>query len=264
MSAHLGTLVVVGGGNMGGALVGGLIAGGWEPARITVVDLDETKRAELAARHGVATATQPVPADGAVVAVKPGDAAAMCTRLGQIGVPRILSIAAGLSAATLQDAAGGGSRVVRAMPNTPALVREGVSAMCGSASCDDDDLDWAESVLSAVGQVVRIPESQMDAFTAVAGSGPAYVFLLAEALMAAGVAEGLPPATADAIVRGLLRGAGILLAESADSAAVLRERVTSPNGTTAAGLAVFEERGLRAIVHEVVRAAAARSAEMGR
>jgi hypothetical protein len=98
-------------------------------------------------------------------------------------------------------------------------------------------------VLSAVGQVVRIPESQMDAFTAVAGSGPAYVFLLAEALMAAGVAEGLPPATADAIVRGLLRGAGILLAESADSAAVLRERVTSPNGTTAAGLAVFEERG---------------------
>lgn len=264
MSSHTGTLVVMGGGNMGGALIGGLIAAGWEPGRVTVVDPDAAKRDALAALHGVATSAEPVRADGAVVAVKPGDAAAVCTRLGELGVPRILSIAAGLSAATLQEAAGAGSRVVRAMPNTPALVREGVSAMCGSASCDEDDLAWAESVLSAVGLVVRIPESQMDAFTAVAGSGPAYVFLLAEALVAAGAAEGLPPDTADAIVRGLLRGAGILLADSTATAAVLRERVTSPNGTTAAGLAVFEERGLRAIVHDVVRAAAARSAEMGR
>ena len=264
MSATSGTLVVMGGGNMGGALVGGLVAAGWEPDRITVVDPDAAKRDSLAALHGVVTAAEPSRADGAVVAVKPGDAAAVCIRLGELGVPRILSIAAGLSAATLQEAAGPGSRVVRAMPNTPALVREGVSAMCGSASCNEDDLAWAESVLSAVGTVVRIPESQMDAFTAVAGSGPAYVFLLAEALVAAGVAEGLPPDTADAIVRGLLRGAGILLAGSTDPASVLRERVTSPNGTTAAGLAVFEEGGLRALVHEVVRAAAARSAEMGR
>lgn len=244
--------------------MGGLVAAGVEPQRITVVDPDDAKRADLASRHGVAVSTTPVRADGAVVAVKPADAPAVCATLGQLGVPRILSIAAGLSATVLQEAAGMASHVVRAMPNTPALVREGVSAVCGSASCDESDLAWAESVLAAVGLVVRIPEAHMDAFTAVAGSGPAYLFLVAEALVAAGVAEGLPPATADVIVRQLLKGSGILLAESSESAAMLRERVTSPNGTTAAGLAVFEEQGLRALVHEVVRAAAARSAEMGR
>ena len=176
----------------------------------------------------------------------------------------MLSIAAGISVATLQQAVGSTVVAVRAMPNTPALVKEGVTAICGSSACTEEDYVWAESLLSAVGLVVRVPESQMDAVTAVAGSGPAYIFLMAEALLAAGIAEGLPHDVADALVRQLFRGSGILLADSSDSPATLREKVTSPNGTTAAGLAVFEESKLREIVHNVVKAAAARSAEMGK
>jgi pyrroline-5-carboxylate reductase len=130
--------------------------------------------------------------------------------------------------------------------------------------CNDADLDWAESVLSAVGLVVRVPESQMDAVTAVAGSGPGYVFLFAEALLAAAIEEGLPAGVADALVRQLFKGAGALLASSDESPATLRERVTSPNGTTFAGLSVLESDGLRASVHKAVRAAAVRSAEMGK
>lgn len=263
MSQTVPRLVVVGGGNMGTALVGGLVSSGWEPDSILVVELDPDKRARLSSELGVRVAESAVGADGAVIAVKPIDAASVCAELAAQGTPRIVSIAAGISVGALQSAGGPSVRVVRAMPNTPALVREGVTAICGSDACEESDFAWAESVLSAVGVVVRVPESQMDAVTAVAGSGPAYVFLLAEALHDAAVAEGLPTDVAHVLVRQLFRGAGILLAESPDEPGTLRERVTSPNGTTAAGLAVFETRGLREIVHDVVRAAAARSKEMG-
>lgn len=249
---------------MGAALIGGLVAGGWDPASIVVVELDADKREALTRQYGVVVTDTLVAADGALIAVKPNDVAAVCANLAALGTPRVLSIAAGISVATLQAAAGTNTKVVRAMPNTPALVREGVTAICGSASCDENDFVWAESLLSAVGVVVRVPESQMDAVTAVAGSGPAYLFLLAESLLDAALSEGLPDAVAQVLVRQLFRGAGILLAESSDSPATLRERVTSPNGTTAAGLSVFEERGLREIVKDVVRAAADRSRDMGR
>ena len=249
---------------MGSALLGGLIDGGWDPSTVCVVEIDDAKRENLARELGVQTSTQPVAADGALIAVKPADAAAVCSELAALGVPRLLSIAAGISVATLEAAAGPGCAVVRAMPNTPALVREGVTAICGSSACSEDDFAWAESLLTAVGVVVRVPESQMDAVTAVAGSGPAYVFLLAESMLAAAEREGLPADVADTLVRQLFRGAGILLAGSPDSPALLREKVTSPNGTTAAGLAEFEASGLREIVNKVVRAAAHRSAEMGR
>lgn len=270
MSSSVPRLVVVGGGNMGTALVGGLVGSGWDPASIVVVELDAVKRDALSRELGVSTSDAIVRAEGGVIAVKPGDSLDVCARLAAAGVPRVLSIAAGVSVAALQEAATGSEssqgsvRVLRAMPNTPALVREGATALCASAECGEADWVWAESVLSAVGLVVRVPESQMDAVTAVAGSGPAYVFLLAESLLAAARAEGLPDDVAEALVRQLFRGAGILLAASEDAPGTLRERVTSPNGTTAAGLAVFEERGLREIVHDVVRAAAARSREMGR
>lgn len=257
-------LVVIGGGNMGSALIGGLIDAGWDPSTICVVEIDATKRDQLAASFGVATSDVVVAADGALVAVKPGDVAGVCTKVAALGVPRLLSIAAGISVQTLERAAGPSCAVVRAMPNTPALVGEGVTAICAGGSAGEGDLDWAESLLTSVGVVVRVPESQMDAVTAVAGSGPAYVFLLAESLLAAARREGLPAEVADVLVRQLFRGAGILLSESDDSPARLREKVTSPNGTTAAGLAQFEEAGLREIVNKVVRAAAARSEEMGR
>jgi pyrroline-5-carboxylate reductase len=249
---------------MGTALVGGLIHGGWEAPTITVVEIDSEKRAALEANFGVRTSESIVDADGALIAVKPADAVAVCASAVAAGVPRILSIAAGVSVSALEKAAGASAVVVRAMPNTPALVREGVTAICGSATCGDADFAWAESVLSAVGVVVRVPESQMDAVTAVAGSGPGYIFLLAEALLDAATANGLPADVADTLVRQLFRGAGVLLADSSESPATLRERVTSPNGTTAAGLAQFEAAGLREIVSKVVAAAASRSAEIGR
>lgn len=256
-------LVVVGGGNMGAALVGGLVDGGWDPASVCVVEIDEAKRDALASSTGVRTSVELVAADGAVVAVKPGDVAAVSARLAALGVERIVSIAAGVRLAAL-EAAAPEARIVRAMPNTPALVGEGITAISAGSKCTEVDMAWAESVLSAVGLVVRIPESQMDAVTAVAGSGPGYLFLFAEALSAAAIEEGLPADVADALVRQLFKGAGALLAGSTESPAVLRERVTSPNGTTAAGLARFEAAGLRDTVRDAVRAAAARSLEMGK
>lgn len=256
-------LVIIGGGNMGSALVGGLIHGGWDASTITVVELDAAKRASLESDFGVRTSDQVVSGDGALIAVKPADAVAVCAHVAALGIPRVLSIAAGISVSALQSAAGATTAVVRAMPNTPALVREGVTAICGSESCTEDDYVWAESLLTAVGVVVRVPETHMDAVTAVAGSGPGYLFLIAEALLDAARTEGLPDDVANVLVRQLFRGAGILLSESPESPATLRERVTSPNGTTAAGLAEFENAGLRETVNKVVRAAAARSAEMG-
>ena len=256
-------LVIIGGGNMGTALLGGLIDSGWAPHDITVVELDSSKRTHLESEFGVRTSAIIVGGQAALIAVKPADAANVCAQVAGHGIRRVLSIAAGISVGTLQAAAGASTVVVRAMPNTPALVREGVTAICGSAACTEDDYVWAESILSAVGLVVRVPEKQMDAVTAVAGSGPAYIFLLAESLLAAAMEAGLPSETADVMVRQLFRGSGILLAESAESPAQLRERVTSPKGTTAAGLAEFEAAGLREIVNKVVRAAAQRSAEMG-
>ena len=257
-------LVLVGGGHMGAALLGGLVAGGWDPEGIVVVEIDPGKRADLESRFGVRTSATVVAGNGAIVAVKPAGAAGVCSELAGLGTARILSIAAGISAATLQQAAGNSAHVVRAMPNTPALVQEGATAITGSAVCDESDLAWAEKVLSAVGTVVRVTEDLMDAVTAVSGSGPGYIFLFAEALLAAAVEEGLPADVADRLVRQLFKGAGALLAGSAESPARLRENVTSPNGTTFAGLSVFEDEGLRAIVHKAVRAAADRSREMGR
>lgn len=264
MALNTPRLVIIGGGNMGTAIVGGLVNGGWVAGTITVVELDPAKRALLESEFGVATSADIVAGEGALIAVKPGDAADVCAQVSALGTPRVLSIAAAISVQTLQSAAGTATRVIRAMPNTPALVREGITAICGSDACTEADFSWAESVLSAVGVVVRVPESQMDAVTAVAGSGPGYLFLIAESMLDAARAEGLPDDVANVLVRQLFRGAGILLADSPESPATLRERVTSPNGTTAAGLAVLEESGIREIMHNVVRAAASRSAEMGK
>jgi len=149
------------------------------------------------------------------------------------------------------------------MPNTPALVGEGASAIAGGARAEAVDLDWAESILGAVGLVVRVDEADLDAVTGLSGSGPAYVFHLAEALMAAGRAQGLAPEIADALARQTLLGAARLLSESGEDPAVLRENVTSPGGTTAAGLAVFADEDFVGLIDRVVSAAVARSIELG-
>ena len=257
-------MCIIGGGNMGAALLAGMVNGGWSPSHITVVELDAAKRAQLSSEFGVGVSDDVVPCTTAVIAVKPQDAPSACAAAVDAGATRVLSLAAGVTLETLSSACGGRAVVVRSMPNTPSLVGQGAAAICGSRECGEDDMSWAESVLSAVGTVVRVPESQIDAVTAVSGSGPGYLFLVAEALVAAAEAEGLPPEVADALVRQTLKGAGALLASSPEDAATLRARVTSPNGTTAAGLAVLEGHSLRAVIAEAVHAAAERSREMAR
>jgi pyrroline-5-carboxylate reductase len=207
-----------------------------------------------------------VASEGAVVAVKPGDVAGVCAELAAAGVARLLSIAAGVTTAAIEAACGERDpavRVVRAMPNTPALVGAGASAIAGGAAADDDDLAWAESILSAVGVVVRVAEPALDAVTGLSGSGPAYVFLVAEALIDAGVAVGLTRDVSTRLAVQTLLGSARLLAETGDGPAALRAAVTSPGGTTAAGLRRLEDRAVRAAFLDAVDAATERSRQLG-
>ena len=249
---------------MGDALLGGLLGAGWaDPAELSVVEPVAARRDELSAqRPGVAVLAEPAPAAGVVVAVKPGDVDAATRAAVAAGADRVLSIAAGVTLARLEDAAGD-IPVVRAMPNTPAVVGVGASAIAGGRHATDDDMAWAESILGAVGTVVRVSEAQLDAVTGLSGSGPAYVFLVVEALVEAGVLVGLPrPVAAELAARTVL-GAATLLAEGDETPEALRAAVTSPGGTTAAGLRALEAAGVRSAFIDAVVAATARSRELG-
>ncbi|MGH9132950.1 MAG: pyrroline-5-carboxylate reductase [Ilumatobacteraceae bacterium] len=257
-------LVVVGGGNMGAALLMGMVSSGeFEPSDVAVVEPLAERRAVLTGQFPGVLVTDSVPeCDGAVLAVKPHDVPEVAAGVAAAGARRLLSIAAGVTTATIAAAAGTSVAVVRAMPNTPALVGKGVSAITAGPGAGDDDLEWAERILGSVGMTVRAPESQFDAVTGLTGSGPAYVFLVAEALIDAGVAAGLEPALVESMVSQLFVGSAALLAAQGDPAA-LRAMVTSPGGTTAAGVGVLEQRQVRAAFVEAVRAATQRSRELG-
>lgn len=259
-------LQIVGGGKMGEALLEGLLTSGWaEPADVVVVEKVAARRKALARSFkGVSVVAEPVASEGALVAVKPADVPDTCRALGALGVPRLLSIAAGVTTATLQEAAGPVVAVVRAMPNTPAVVGAGASAIAPGSGAGKADLDWAQSLLEAVGVVVRVTEAQLDAVTGLSGSGPAYVFLVAESLIEAGVLVGLPRDVAEVLAVQTLLGSAQLLQSSDEHAAALRAAVTSPGGTTAAGLHALEAGGVRAAVLDAVKAAAERSRELGR
>lgn len=251
---------------MGEALLGGLLDARWaEPHEITVVERLADRRDELVALFpGVVVTDALVACEGALVAVKPGDVFDTCRDLASVGVQRVLSIAAGVTLATLQDALGADIAVVRAMPNTPAVVRAGAAAIAPGASASADDLDWAASILDAVGVVVRVTEDKLDAVTGLSGSGPAYVFLMAESMIEAGVLVGLPRDVAEVLAVQTILGSAQLLESSDEHAAALRAQVTSPGGTTAAGLRALESGGLRASVLDAVAAATERSRELGR
>ena len=259
-------LVVVGGGRMGSALVAGLIAGGWSPVSdLSVSEPDEGQRRRLAEAHpGLAVVEGPVEAADAVLAVKPDVAEAVARTLGAVGITRVLSIVAGLSTVRLEDALPPGAVVVRAMPNTPALVGAGVSGMSGGSAATAADLEWAESILAAVGSVVRLPERQLDAVTGVSGSGPAYIFLVAEALIDAGVTAGLSREVSRQLVVGTVLGSARMMAETGDDPGSLRAAVTSPGGTTAAAVRTLEFRAVRSAFIEAVAAATERSRQLGR
>ncbi len=250
---------------MGEALLGGLLAGGWaQPGELAVVEMIAGRRAELADRFdGVTVTDHPLEQADAVLAVKPDAAASAGGSLNEAGVGRVLSIAAGVTTASLEAVLGDGARVVRAMPNTPALVGAGAAAIAPGRLAAEEDLVWATGILEAVGTVVVCEERMLDAVTGLSGSGPAYVFWLAETLMAAGAEVGLSPDMADALTRQTLLGAARLLAESGESPADLRAAVTSPGGTTARGIAELEARGAAAAFIAAVVAATERSRELG-
>jgi pyrroline-5-carboxylate reductase len=263
-------LVFIGGGNMGAALIGGLLAAGTPADTLAVVELSSERREWLQAEFPGVMVTDTVPAcRGAVLAVKPPQIAEVAVTAARAGAQRVLSIAAGISTATI-DAAVEEVRselnveiaVIRAMPNTPALVGKGVAAIAGGPGVGEADLRWAEQILTGVGSCMRISEDLFDAVTAVTGSGPAYVFLFAEALTAAACAAGIEQATADQMVSQLLAGSAELLAQRGDPVA-LRAMVTSPGGTTAAGIAAMEAEGFRSAINAAVAAAAQRSRELG-
>jgi len=255
---------------MGEALLAGLLDAGWEPEGISLAEVDPDRRRVLEERFPQVRVV-PSPAWAVadaglvVVAVKPGDVVAAleqcATTLPEQAL--VLSIAAGVTLDTLETAAPD-RPIVRAMPNTAALVRRGAAAIAPGKHATDADLDMAERVLGAVGVVVRVPESLLDAVTGLSGSGPAYVFLVAEALVEAGVLVGLDRDTAAKLAHQTLVGAATLLADGTEGPEALRAAVTSPGGTTAAGLQRLEAHGVRAAFLEAVEAATARSRELGR
>jgi pyrroline-5-carboxylate reductase len=258
------SLTIIGGGNMGAALAHGLLRGGLAPDMLTIVELSAEQRKVLSSTFpGVHINESVQKCNAVVIAVKPGDAAQATTDAVKAGARTVLSIAAGVSLATLQKAAGEGVAVIRAMPNTPSLVGEGAAGYAMGSSCTESSAKFAAEVLGSVGIAVRVEEQQIDAITGLTGSGPAYLFYIAESLMAAAQEMGINAELADPLVRQLLRGAGVLLAQSPESAAQLRERVTSPGGTTAAGLASLRSSGVGEAIVEAVRAATVRSREMG-
>ena len=255
---------MIGGGKMGQALLGGLIDAGWaEPAELLVVEVDPAQRDALrAALPGVVVEERPVAATDTVLAVKPHLVADVCHGLDQ--PTRVLSVAAGVTVDAIERALPDGTPVLRAMPNTPALVGAGASAVAGGSSASDDDAAWAVSILGAVGEVVVVTEPLLDVVTGLSGSGPAYVFLIAEALIDAGVSAGLPRDLAATLAGQTLYGAAKLLVEGDLPPAELRAGVTTPAGTTAAGLRVLEERAIRSALIDAVAAATERSRALGK
>jgi pyrroline-5-carboxylate reductase len=258
-------LQLLGGGRMGEALLTGLLAAGWAaPGDLGVVEQLADRRRDLAKQFpDVAFLEEPQRTDGAVVAVKPDDVERACAGIAAAGCERVLSIAAGVTLARLETALGRHVPVVRAMPNTPALIGAGAAAIAAGSRAGEDDLAWAESILSAVGVVVRVPEKLLDAVTGLSGSGPAYVFLVAEALIEAGVLAGLPRDVSATLANQTLLGAARLLTETGEGPEALRAMVTSPGGTTVAGLRALEQAGMRAAFLDAVMAATERSKELG-
>jgi pyrroline-5-carboxylate reductase len=266
------TLLIVGGGKMGSALLGGLLTSGWvAPGEVVVAETSAPRRQELADEFpGVRVVDAPEAPEaadglaGAVLAVKPDVAEGACRVLGALGVTRVLSIVAGIPCQRLETALGGQPSVVRAMPNTPALVRSGVTAISGGSHASSADLAWAEEVMGAVGTVVRLPERLLDPVTGLSGSGPAYFFLVAEALIESGVQMGLSREVSRTLVVQTMLGSATLLAETGEEPAALRAMVTSPAGTTAAGIRALESRAVRSAFMEAVAAATERSRSLYR
>jgi len=268
MSSEQGRIGFIGAGNMGEALVRSLVQAGWAPQRLLLADPKAERLAELADRLGVTTMTDNAAlveqCDTVVLAVKPQMLDAVLAPLSPAWGGRLLiSLLAGVDTARLEALLPDDARVVRTMPNTPALVGEGATAICAGRNATAADLERTRQLFAAAGVVCEVPEAQMDAVTGLSGSGPAYVFAVIEALADGGVAEGLPRDTALKLAAQTVLGAARLVRDGGEHPAVLKDRVCSPGGTTIAGMKALEESGLRAALQRAVSAATRRSRELG-
>lgn len=257
-------LVLIGCGRMGGALLDGWLANGLAASAAHVVD--PNPRAELSDLGISVNGALPAEPAVLVIAVKPQMMAGVLPALSVGAKTLVISVAAGVTLAAY-EAAFPAAPIVRAMPNTPAAIGQGITAIIGNAKASQADMALAQGLLSAVGRVVRLEaEDQMDAVTALSGSGPAYVFHLIEAMAAAGAAEGLSPVLALELARATVAGAGALAVHADADPGILRENVTSPGGTTAAGLQVLmdAQTGLPPLMRATIAAAAARGRALGK
>ncbi len=262
-------IAVLGAGKIGEALLAGLLAAGRVAGDLVFTERHPERAAELTARLGVGSvdvAGAARHAEIVVIAVKPQDIVPVLTELAATITPGtlVVSLCAGVPLSVIEGALPEGTAVARVMPNTPMLVGEAMSAVSGGAHADDAQLAAVDKMLGSVGRVVRVPESQQDAVTALSGSGPAYFFFLVEAMIDAGILLGLPrTVAADLIVQSAF-GAAVMLRESDDHPVILREAVTSPAGTTIAAIRELEKHGVRAALIAAIEAARDRSAELGR
>jgi len=265
-------IAVIGGGRIGEALVSGLLKNGFATKDLVVAEKFEERRDELSRTYSIrvtdSTADAAEGADVVVVAVKPNDVDAVVTALAAVDAGNddeqiLVSLAAGIPTVRYETKLPAGFPVVRVMPNTPMLVGEGASVLSAGRYVKQQHLDTVREILARVGTVSVVPESQIDAVTAVSGSGPAYFFLVAEAMIDAGVALGLTRAVATDLVVQTMTGSAAMLARSGDNAADLRAAVTSPGGTTAAAIRELERGGVRTAFYEALDAAKRRSAQLG-
>jgi pyrroline-5-carboxylate reductase len=261
-------ITFIGGGNMATAMIGGMVARGFSASQIHVVDPSEDRQRELASQFGVSCALPGVAlpvSDAVVFAVKPQQLRQVVNELKPyIGNALLISIAAGIRAESLAQWLDGYGRIVRVMPNTPALVQAGISGVFASAGVTAQDRELTERILASIGEYVWVEEeSEMDGITAISGSGPAYVFYFIEALQAAARAQGFGPEIARKLAYQTFAGSVKLALTSEDDAATLRVKVTSKGGTTERAINAFENTQLRATIIAAAAAAAARSRELG-
>jgi pyrroline-5-carboxylate reductase len=269
MMTKTGKIGFIGGGNMAEAFIKGLEAGGVPAADILVSEPNQQRRDWIGQRYAVTVMNDNVElvrnCSTIVLAIKPQIVKKVVPGISEVFTADklMISILAGVATATIEELLGGEPRLVRAMPNTPALVDAGAAAICPGQYAGDDDLALAGRLFEAVGTVVQVEEAQMDAVTGLSGSGPAFVYTFIEALAAGGVQEGLRLDIAHALAVQTVLGAAQLVKETGEHPALLREKVCSPGGTTIAAIRVLEERGLRATLMDAVGAATKRSKELG-
>ena len=262
--APMSVVAIIGAGVMGETLVSGLLRAGRRPEELLVAERRSERATELRERYGVEVVSNAVAADKAdtvLLVVKPQDMTEVLQELAPHLGPQtlVVSLAAGITTASIESHLDAGVPVVRVMPNTPALVDEGMSAISRGSHCDEAHLLEAEALLSAVGRVLRVPEKQQDAVTAISGSGPAYIFFVVESMIEAGVHLGLPRSTSSELVVQTVVGSAKLLRETGEHPTVLREQVTSPGGTTAAAVRELEDHKVRAAFLSAMEAARDRS-----